>query len=317
MSLLEALKDQEKALEEAMAKEAEGGEEQPVEEKPAEEAKPEAKEEKAEDKPAEEAKTEEAKPVEERVKSPAEIRLDKKKREQVLADTVAVRDAELARANAMIAELQKGKSQGEDKDPEPSKEEDPTAHLAWENRQIRQELAEVKKETKAIKQEKATENLKSEALSEIEGYEAQVRSKHPDYNEAKSYFATMLATAARMQNPDLTDAQLSKVVEQQLFNRAAKYQRDGYENPIEPMYEEAKKWGFKPQKTTEVEEKTLKPDPKRVAANRERNAGTAGASGGSGQGEITLNYLAKEMTVAEIAKLPKGQIERILKQQSA
>lgn len=309
MSLLEQLKEDKEKLA-ALENEEKSDAENPVEkvDEPVPKVKPE------EEKPAEESEPEkEVKPEE--AKSPAQIRAEKKNKEKLLAAEVESERAGRHRAEARIAELESKSSPVVDKDPEPSREEDPTAYLAWENRQIRQELKEVKQDTQAIKQKETSNAIKQNALAEVSAYESDVRSKLPDYDAAKNYYANFEAFIIKRDNPNINPMALNEAVTMKMMKRLAHFQNEGYENPVEAMYEEAKTLGYKPQQAVEAEEKPLKPDLDKLGKNKARNAGTAGATGAGGRGEITLQHLAREMTVAEIAKLPKGEVDRILKNQ--
>lgn len=307
------LMDQLKEDKEALAKlEAEEKPDAAIEETPekVDEVVPEPK---PEEKPAEESKPDSA--VEEKEKSPAQIRVEKRNKEKLLTDQVAQRDSELASARARIAELERPAVKVEDRDPEPDKSEDPTAHLAWENRQIKQELREVKQDTQAIKQKEASNAIKQSALAEVAAFENDVRAKAPDYDAAKNYYANFEAYIIKRDNPNMAPAALNDAVTLKMMRRLAHFQNEGYENPVEAMYEEAKTLGYRPQQAAVVEEKPLKPDLAQVGKNKARNAGTAGTAGGGGRGEITLQHLALGMTVGEIAKLPKGEAERIIRNQ--
>lgn len=296
MSLLETLEEDKKKLSELEKEET--ATEEVVEEKKPEEVTEEKKEEvKAEEKSAEEKQEKE---------DPRPLRVRKKLEAESLRK-------ELDAARARIAELEKPADKTVERDPEPDRQENPTEWLAWENRQIKQELKELKQDTQTIKKKDAAQQLRESALSELQGFEAQARAKIKDYDAVKGHYATMLATAVRALQPDIPENQLRQVVEQKMIERAAKFLNEGYENPVEAMYDEAKSWGYKAAEE-KTEEKEVKPDLKRVAENRKRNAGMAAAQGSGGSGDITLNYLAREMTVAEIAKLPKGQVDKILRQ---
>lgn len=252
------------------------------------------------EKTAEEPKL--AEPVEEKEKSPAQLRIEKKKREQLLATEVENERAGRQRAEARIAELERGAVKVEDRDPEPNAAEDPTAHLAWENRQIRQELKEVKQDTQVFKQKEATNNIRQSALAEVAAFENSIRGKVADYDAAKNYYANFEAYIIKRDNPNMNPAQLNEAVTFKMMKRLAHFQNEGYENPVEAMYEEAKTLGYK----THIAEKAVeekKPNLERVGKNRERNAGMTGAQGGGGDdANPTPNFVATQMTVAEAAK---------------
>lgn len=307
MSLLEQLEEDKKVLKELEGKDAEKPEPSPEK---VDETVPEVKPEETEPEPKPEGEVKE-----EPAKSPAQLRVEKRNKEKVLEGQVDAERAGRLRAEARIAELERPAVKAEDRDPEPDKAEDPTAHVAWENRQIKQELREVKQDTQAFKQKEAQQNLKQSALAEVNAFENDIRTRVPDYDAAKSYYANFEAFIIKRDNPSINPMALNEAVTLKMMKRMAHFQDEGYENPLDAMVEEAKTLGYKPQQASESEEKPAKPDLDKVARNKSRNAGTAGATGAGGRGEITLQHLAREMTVAEIAKLPKGEVDRILKNQ--
>lgn len=292
MGLLESIKEDEKALEEAKKQEGSDDAEKPVEEVPA--AEPEKAE--AEPKP-EGAVEEEPKP-----KTNAEAareRREKKARETALAE-------QLAEANRRIAELTQPREQAKtDTDPEPDKAEDPQAWNEWKIRKQGEELAEVRGYVQEDAAAKKQANTRNAAFQKINSYEQEVVKDNPDYPAAKQYYATMLATAIKMQHPSVTNEQLSVAVENSMLRRAGDFlQQDPYCNPVEKMLEESRSWGFKVQE--QAEEKEVKPDLGKVAANKARNSGMAGAAGRGGSTEITPSSMM-EMTNAEFAKLSPAQ----------
>lgn len=278
----------------------------------------------AEDK-VEEKKPDEAKEEEETEKKAAEEEKPKKtnadyarERRERLSEAQRLRD-ELSAANARILELTKPKEEPKkDEDPEPSRDEDPTAWADWRARQAEKKAeaaAEMarKAEEKLTKDEnkKQAEALMQQAQSELIGFEDQFKKTAPDYDDVKSYYVNMLAFSIKNLNPKISNEALARAVTNQIMVRASQYMNEGYENPIQAIYDEVKSMGYKPK---EEKEEGKKPDLERVAKNRERNAGMAGASGSAGNGELTKRYAATEMTSAEWAKLPVAERERLMRQ---
>lgn len=252
-----------------------------------------------------------------------EVKADKKtnadyarERRERLKEQERLRE-DLAAANARIAELTKPKEEVK-RDEEPNKSEDPEAWAEWRTRQSDQQVKEARelaekayKEIEAEKQRKANEILIEKAQDELKTYEEDVKKTNPDYDDVKQFYANALAFSIKTMNPRITTDALVKAVNNQILLRASQYFNEGYENPVQAMYEEAKSMGYQPKKMAEEEKK---PDLERVAKNRERNAGTAAAAGSGGRGEITKRYAATEMTVQDWARLPKSERERILRQ---
>lgn len=278
--------------------------EQPKEEPKAEEPKEEPK---AEEKPAE--------PVEELKKTPAEYAKERR-------DKRAIAD-ELAAANARIAELTKPKEEAPKVavDAEPSKAEDPQAWNEWALRQTRAELQKTQEDLGRVveitvdeQKRRAVEKNRQDAEREIANFQAQARQTIPDVDEAAQYYSHMIAASVKMLNPKITTDNLSKAVGDLMVNRAAELFRDGHENPVVAMYEEAKTLGYKKREASNDEGKeVIKPDLAKVAANRARNAGTAAAQGDTGRGELTPK-VAATLTNAEFAKLKPEEKKRLFSQ---
>lgn len=304
MALVEKIKEMKEELEEAKKAETEAAEKEdaaldaPIEEKSVEEKK----DEKAVEDVVEPAAVDE-KPAQKTSAEAARERREKKKREDTLA-------AELVEARQRIAELSAPKEEPKtDKDPEPDKAEDPQAWNEWKIRKQDAELAEVRGYIQEETRGKATTELRQAAISQLNSFENDVVRDNPDYPQAKQYYATMVATFVKGLHPDITNQQLSVAVENEMIKRAGRFMRDGHENPVQAMYEEAKTWGFKPQ-PAEQEEKELKPDLDKIAANKARNSGMAGAGGKGGSAEITPK-VAATMTNAEFARLKPEEKKKI------
>lgn len=253
----------------------------------------------SEEKPAEEAKEE--KPT----------KTAKEYAEERRAAKAAKIEAENARLNAALAD-ERAKAVRPVSD-EPNKADDPQAWTEWKLHQTEAKLAKVVDVTEKQERERAVQNLRNAALDEVQGYEAEVRAAYPDYDQAKSYYANMLAASMQNLNPDISNAELVQQVNDRMLGRASELLNKGHENPIAAMREEALKWGFKPAEAQSVEEKVLKPDLAKVAANRARNAGTAGANGKGGQGEMTPQFAAT-ITNQEWSRMTPTQKKAIMDQ---
>lgn len=268
-----------------------------VEEKPVEDEKP---KEKADEKPSEE------KPVtEEKPKTNADYA---RERREAKASKLA---EELAEARARIALLEKPKAETKEKDPEPNKAENPQDWNEWKIRKHETELNEVKGRQEVIDRERQNSNLRVQAESELQIFEAEVRQQNPDYDDVKRYYANMLAASMKIVNPKLTNDKIVKMVGDRMMVRASELLNEGHDNPVSAMYEEAKRLGYQaPQRAEGTEEKVVKADLSKVAANRARNAGTAGGGGRSDRGELTP-AVAAQMTNAEFAKLKPEEKRRL------
>lgn len=229
--------------------------------------------------------------------------------------------------------------------PEPEKkaesaEEEPKDNAAWqkmrrENAANKKRLADLEaklaeKEQPAAEQEEAqaeelplTPELKeivhnhrlSRAEQEFRSMEAKYAATNPEYEAISSEYTMALAQSIRLQNPRLTALQIAEKTKEKLFQKAANFLKDGFD-PIEELFHEAKDLGFtgqsfkaKEEPKVEKEEKP-QPDMKKLAQNRARSTGM-GAANGRSEGMLTKQGAA-DLTVAEWAKLPKEEKQRLL-----
>lgn len=264
----------------------------------------------------EEKKTEEEKPKEEPKPEAPKTATDYSEQRKI-----GKMRAELDAANARIAELartvEKPKQEVLSPDPEPIRTDDPQAWMDWAIRQQAHRLKEIdakqKEQDKWRADQDAERNIRdtrSQAERELSSFEASVRQAAPDYDAAKQYYINMLAGSVRVINPNITQDKLAEIVNNRILMRAGEFMNEGHDNPVQAMYEEAKRLGYRPQAAS-TEETSSKPDLAKVAANRSRNAGTAGASGRGEGGELTPRAAAT-LTNAEFAKLKPAERMRLL-----
>lgn len=229
----------------------------------------------------------------------AKERIDRAAREQAMAE-------ELRQANARLQALEAALKPKEKADEAPDRDEDPVGYTEWHLRKTQEKLAEVERRT--TEQEKAyrQREVKERALNEVRQYEAQAMQKLPDFEQAKTFYAQAVAYSVRALAPTIDHAALVEIVNERMLNRAAEFARAGSTNPAMDMYEEAKAMGYV---RKEGEEKPA-PDMDKVAKNRARNAGTAGAASGSDGGRVTAAAIAN-MSNAEYMRLPYADRRRI------
>lgn len=291
-------------------------EEKPKEEKPVE-TKPEPK---ADDKAADkeeklETKPEDAPKADKTDAEHARDRIAKKKEKDRLGEELATAQARIAALEASLKPVQQPNHAA---DAEPDHGSQPMEWTAWKIRQQDKQIEQLsgwKSEQDTVKKR---DNLKDQAKREVQSFEGQLRPKYADYDDVKNHYARILATSIKIVNPKISDQQLSDAVENRLLTRASELLSEGYENPIEAMYLEARSLGYQPKKAEGDEPKEdVKPDLDKVAALRKRNAGMAGAAGGGSADAHLSPSVVSKMTNAEYAKLKPEQKKRILAQLAA
>ena len=270
--------------------------EEPVKEAPKEEVKDET--------PKEEIK------ADDKEKTPSEHReerIAKKKEKDRLAEELAVARERIAALEANF----KPEPKTAPLDYEPDIQTQPLEWTAWKIRKQEEKIEKLsgwKAEQDVVKQR---EDLRMRAINEVAAYENQLRTTAPDYDAVKEHYSRVLAASIKIVNPNITNQQLAEAVNNRLLTRASELLNQGYENPIEAMYLEAKSLGFKP-KEEAVEE--VKPDLDKVSSLRKRNAGMAAASGGGNADSHVSPSIAAKMTNAEFAKLKPEQKKRLFAQ---
>lgn len=293
-------KAEEKSALEALDKAVGEIKEEPKKEELKEEKKPDVK---TEEKPKEEPK------VEEKEKTPTDYSKERQARKDRLAADLAAAKARIA---ALEANLKPAEQPKQVTDQEPNKQTNPTEWADWRVRQTEKKLAPQLEWIEEQKAAKSKDDLFTRATAEMAVYEDQLRQSNPDYNEVKDWYGSMLATSIKIVNPDISQPDLVKAVDNRLLSMAAKNMTDGYENPVEPIYLAAKKLGWQPRQKEEPkqEKEEISPDMDKVAQLRKRNAGMAGSGGSGGEGEVTAR-VAVTMTNREFAKLKPEQKKRL------
>jgi len=193
-------------------------------------------------------------------------------------------------------------------DPKPDKATDPVGYVEWMERDLNRKLENIEQKTTRVTQVTEQENLQRAAIQEFTSFERKFASKTPDYNPVVEHFNRELSTSIKRLNRHFTDEQVAAETTRQALFIAGEFAAQGLD-PAEEMYHLTKEqYGYK-EPVAEVEE--LKPDLKKVGANRQRNAGT-GAARGVGEGALTGSTVMK-MTNAEFSKLSPEQKLRVIK----
>jgi hypothetical protein len=170
---------------------------------------------------------------------------------------------------------------------------------------INQELIDVIQTSRIQKAEKEFAMLESAVFQE-----------NPEAEETANAYKAAIYQSIKIQNPRKSHAELLDMTKNTLLMKAGDYVRRGL-NPIQELLDEAGSLGIKPQRAEkESEEEEIQPkkaDLSKIAANKKRNAGTAGASGNAGgSGQITPAKAAT-MTSAEWSKLPTAERQRLMR----
>lgn len=149
------------------------------------------------------------------------------------------------------------------------------------------------------------------AEAEFKAMEDKFRSSAPEYDAVASEYTRALAQSIKVQNPRLSNEQIVQRTKETILYKAAHYIENGFD-PIEEMYHEAKELGFtgKTREEPKEERREVKPDMKKVAANREKSSGMA-AAGGKSEGQIT-KQAAADFTAEQWMKLPADEKRRLM-----
>lgn len=202
------------------------------------------------------------------------------------------KEAEKKRADALEARLREIES----------KMKQPTKEQFVDQQDTDYELEAIKIANRYQEAEKAVMRMEQEFK----------QSAPDDYDDVAMQYRATIYNAVRIENPDLSHMELMDATRRKILEIAANHKSKGYD-PIERMYLDGKKMGFKEiPKEQQAEQKVIKPDLDKIAANKKRNAGTAGAKGGGERGQMTAEALA-DLPAHEYAKIPLSERMRIMK----
>jgi hypothetical protein len=297
MSMLQSLEEDEKLLAELMNGEPK---EEPVTE------------------PVEETVTEEpAEPVETPVEPKEEVKVEEPVEEQPVDNSAWAKmrreNAKLKKMtddmHAKMAELESRISQPTNTQPSPEPvdiNKDPVKWLEQNQSQTQERIEQLEQERIARSQV----DIVNQATAQLIEIENKFTAQTPDYPEVAEFLAKEIKKGIKVLNPHISSRELDQQFQMQVLRMAGQYHSQGL-NPAEELYYLAKDdFGYKaPQK--EVQEQPVKTDLTKVAANRARNAGTAGVTATSTSGQLSADAVLN-MSMAEFSKLPESEKNRLL-----
>ncbi len=161
------------------------------------------------------------------------------------------------------------------------------------------------------------ERIQSKAEREFTTLENQVKGQYPDYEQVSKAYQSEIYKGVYAQNPRKTPEEVWELTKTAILNKAAEYHRAGF-NAAEELYHDGKemsdRFGLlqKPEPKEEVKTEP-KPDMAKVASNRARSAGLAGAAGES-KSNPTPQHVATSYTAADIAKMSDEQFKAVISQ---
>lgn len=203
------------------------------------------------------------------------------------------------------------KAAGED--PEPSKSDDSTAWYEWNTRQLNKQIEDLKGQvegTNSFMQRMQQQEIRTQAKQELAQIEADYKSHAPDYDDAASHMASLMLQAEYILDPDQTQAQIVRKVEDKLL-KIASDAWNADKNPAEVLYNMAKdRYGFAAKAEEEAPEEKARPDLKVI--NKAKKAATGLGKGGKSGSVVTTEESASNMTNAEFMALPESDRKRLL-----
>jgi hypothetical protein len=220
-----------------------------------------------------------------------------------------VQELEARQNQAPVHEEPKKVEAVADADPEPDRQVKYEAWLEWNLRQHKKELAEIKGTVAKTTQLTERERLVNAAVQEFQGYEADYRAVNPSYDKAAEFYTKELTRSFKLLNPKISSAEAGELIRNTVLNKASSYAKLGLD-PAEELYNEAVSFGFRDNQEESIQEE-VKPSLRKIAANKSRNSGMAGAKGRGTGGPLTREA-ASELSVAEWAKLSQSEKKRLL-----
>lgn len=195
-------------------------------------------------------------------------------------------------------------------DPEPDRATKYESWLEWKDRQLEKKVAYIEERVEQTTKQSENARLINAAVQEFQSYEQDFRAIIPEYDGAAEYYTRRLGDGIKMLYPDASAAQVGEMIRNKVLEKAAIYVKQGLD-PAEELYNEAKSYGFAAKKPAEEQEEEARPNLSKVAANKARNAGTAGAGGRGSPPQITRE-MASRLTNAEWAKLTVTEKRRLM-----
>lgn len=181
------------------------------------------------------------------------------------------------------------------------------------NRKVEEREAEEPSVNPEI-QELVLSHRQTKAEREFTALEMKYAATNPEYESISSQYTTALAQSIKVQNPRLSPQEVAEKTLHTLLKKASGYINQGYD-PIEELFHEAKELGItaKAAKREEAaeEEEEIRPDMKKLAANRKRSTGMGAASGRS-EGLMSLKHAATELTNAQWKALSNSEKRRLM-----
>lgn len=173
----------------------------------------------------------------------------------------------------------------EEADPEPDKLLDPEDHIRWENRQLAKKIntlekmqSEHQRYLQVQKVRDSVKTLENEYLRE---------NPHVKYKEAEEFIKNREGEILRLQNPDLTDAEIDNYFEQHkitLFRNAAQKKQ----NAADLIVKMAEKYGFSP---NEAKNSKKQVNMDKIKRNQKKNANIIGGSDAIAQHDASSEQL--------------------------
>lgn len=160
-------------------------------------------------------------------------------------------------------------------------------------------------------QEMVQTHRMSQAEKEFQSLEKKFRGSNPEYDAVASAYGNAIAQSFKIQNPRMGNNEIAEKTKETILKKAANYLNQGFD-PIEEIFHEAKELGFTAKKEVKADtkEEEIKPDMKKVAANRAKSTGMASSSGKS-EGILT-KQAAADLSTVEWKKLPNAEKRRLL-----
>lgn len=199
----------------------------------------------------------------------------------------------------------------EQKTEAPNKEEDYEGWLEYQNEQLRKEVDGVKdalENNPVLKQVKAQQQEEAE-MRGFQMLENQFKQSVDDYEDVSNHMAGVIYNSIRALNPGLPQDRAVEATKRQILDMANNLLDQGYENPVQVMYQMAKtQYGYQPKKEEKQEQK--KPDLDKITEAKNKSA-TPAMGGRNKQAGISQEEFSK-MSTAQKDKLSPDQIKELL-----
>jgi len=167
-----------------------------------------------------------------------------------------------------------------------------------------------------MENEKAAQDLRTQAIDEFNSIETEYSKANPDYEAASQHVIRSMYGGVKAAYPHLTDKQALGFVQNRILQIASDAANRGL-NPVEYLHQMAfDNYGFDPSKAAQngAPKKTGKADNlKKIDQNRKRSASPLAGGGQAASSNVSIKE-AEDMDLATFGQMSETEIDALIQQ---